>query len=92
MSNAATQTLEEIKEVAKKYLGEFIPPKKLAALTDTTALITGGILDSITIVELAAALEDHYDIKFQTHEMSVDYFDTISDIGNVVQEKVLESK
>lgn len=92
MSNAATQTLEEIKEVAKKYLGEFIPPKKLAALTDTTALITGGILDSITIVELAAALEDHYDIKFQTHEMSVDYFDTISDIGNVVQEKILESK
>ena len=92
MSNTATQNLDEIKEVAKKYLGEFIPPKKMAALTDSTALITGGILDSITIVELAASLEDHYDIKFQNHEMSVDYFDTLADICNVVQEKILENK
>ena len=92
MSNTATQTLEEIKKVAKEYLGEFISPQKLAALNDTTALITGGILDSITIVELAAALEDHYDVKFQTHEMSVDYFDTLVDIGAVVQAKIQENR
>ena len=88
MSDTVTQNFDEIKSVAKKYLGEFIPPKKMAVLEDSTVLITGGILDSITIVELAAALEDHYDIKFETFEMSVDYFDTLADIVKVVQEKI----
>ena len=88
MSEAVTQNIDEIKGIARKYLADFIPPKKMEALEDSTALITGGILDSITIVELAASLEDHYDIKFETFEMSVDYFDTVADIAKVVQEKI----
>ena len=92
MSNTATQNLGEIKEITKTYLSEFIPPKKMAVLEDSTALITGGILDSITIVELAASLEDHFDIKFQNFEMSVDYFDTLSDIAGVVLQKINESQ
>ncbi len=91
MSEAVTQNIDEIKAVTKKYLGDFIPPKKMEVLEDNTALITGGILDSITIVELAASLEDHYDIKFETFEMSVDYFDTLADIAKVVQEKIAEN-
>ena len=88
MSDTVTQNFDEIKSVTKKYLGDFIPSKKMEVLEDSTALITGGILDSITIVEMAAALEDHYDIKFETFEMSVDYFDTLADIVKVVQEKI----
>ncbi len=91
MSDTATQNMDEIKAVTKKYLGDFIPPKKMEVLEDNTALITGGILDSITIVELAASLEDHYHIKFETFEMSVDYFDTLADIAKVVQEKLAEN-
>jgi acyl carrier protein len=90
MSETATQDQDDIKKVARKYLGEFISPTKLESLTDTTPLITGGILDSITIVELAASLEDHYGIQFQTFEMSVEYFDTVGDIANVVQTKLAE--
>lgn len=91
MSDTATQNIDEIKAVTRKYLGDFIPPKKMEALEESTALITGGILDSITIVELAASLEDHYHIKFETFEMSVDYFDTLADIAKVVQEKLAEN-
>lgn len=90
MSEAVTQNVEEIKATAKKYLGDFISAKKMEALEDATPLITGGVLDSITIVELAASLEDHYHIKFETFEMSVDYFDTLADITKVVQEKLAE--
>lgn len=92
MSDSATQNLDEIKVVAKQYLGEFIPAKRLAAITDSTPLVTGGILDSITLVELAASLEDHYGIKFQNHEMSVDYFDSLTDIASVVQAKISEKQ
>ena len=91
MSEAVTHNIDEIKSVTKNYLGEFIPPKKMEVLQEDTALITGGILDSITIVELAASLEDQYDIKFETFEMSVDYFDTLADIAKVVQEKIAEN-
>jgi acyl carrier protein len=92
MSNPATQNPDEIREVAKQYLGEFIPAKRLATINASTPLVTGGILDSITLVELAASLEDHYGIKFQNHEMSVDYFDSLADIASVVQAKIAESQ
>jgi len=92
MSESATQNPDDIKAVARRYLGEFIPAKKVEVLTDSTPLVTGGILDSITLVELAASLEDHYGIKFQNFEMSVDYFDTLADIAGVVQAKISENQ
>lgn len=78
----------EIKDVVKTYLKEFSPADQVDALTDSTPLITGGVLDSITLVELVASLEDHYRIKFQTFEMSVDYFDNLADIVAIVQSKL----
>jgi acyl carrier protein len=81
--------MEEIKEIVKEYvLQEFLPGEDPAALTDSTPLITGGILDSLATIKLVAFLEGRFHIQIQAHETMVDYLDTVSDIAQLVSSKL----
>lgn len=80
--------MNEIHDRIKEYiLGEFLPGEPPELLTDSTPLVTGGILDSIATMKLAAFLEDQFHIKLEAYEMSVDHLNTISDIVQLVQSK-----
>ena len=79
----------EILETVRKYvLSEFLPEEDPAMLMDSTPLIKGAILDSIATVKLVTFLEDKYGIQFAPHEMTVDYLDTLTDISNIVSDKL----
>jgi acyl carrier protein len=81
--------MQEIREVIKGYiLEEFLPGESSADLTDSTPLITGGILDSIATIRLVEFLEERFHIQLQAHETMVDYLNTISDIAKVVHSKL----
>jgi acyl carrier protein len=80
---------QEIKDTIKTYiLEEFLPGENPTALTESTPLITGGILDSLATIKLVAFLEQHFKIQIQAHETMVDYLDTISDITQLVSSKL----
>jgi acyl carrier protein len=82
-------TAQDIKEVIKAYiLGEFLPGENPAELTDSTPLITGGILDSLATIKLVAFLEERFHVQIQAHETMVDYLDTIADIAQLVSSKM----
>ena len=79
---------DELKMAIKAYiLDVFLPGEDPDELEETTPLISGGILDSISTVKLVAFLEEHFDVEFQAHEMSADYLDTISRIAETVKSK-----
>lgn len=81
--------MQEIVQTVKKYiLDEFLPGEDPSALTETTPLITGGILDSLATVNLVLFLEERFKIQIEAHETTVDYFNTISDIENLIQSKL----
>lgn len=84
MSNA-----DSIKHLVKDYiLREFLVGENPSALTDSTPLITGGIIDSIATIKLVTFLEDNFKIEFEAHEMGVDSLDDLSKIASFVQSKM----
>ena len=68
-------------------LREFLPGVPAAELTDTTPLISGGILDSLATVKLVAILEERYKIEIKAHEASITHFNTVADIATLISEK-----
>ena len=87
----ATKSKREIRATVKTYiLKEVLPGEDPDELDDTTPLITGGILDSISTMKLVASLEERFGIEFQAHEISIDYLDTLSKIARIVTSKLSE--
>lgn len=81
--------MEEMKSTIKAYiLEEFLPGENPEELTDSTPLITGGILDSIATLKLIAFLEEEFGVEIEAHEADVDHLDTVVDIENLVQSKL----
>lgn len=88
-SNRETLTVQEIKDAVKEYiLREFLLGENPAELTETTPLITGGILDSLATIKLVVFLEERFQVQIQAHETMVDYLNTISDIAQLVHSKL----
>ena len=80
--------MSNAREIVRQFiLDEFLPGEAPDLLTDSTPLVTGGILDSIATLKLAAFLEGHFHIELQAHEMSVDHLNTVTDIVNLVLSK-----
>jgi acyl carrier protein len=80
--------IDDIKTVVKNLiLKEFLPGEDPAELTDTTPLITGGILDSIATLKLVMFVEERYGITLQAHEVDPEHLDTISLIAQLIRSK-----
>lgn len=81
-------TKEEIKPIVKQYLlEEFLQGADEDELDDSTPLMSGGILDSISTTRLVAFLEEKFGVAFEAHEMGVDFLDTIDSISDLVAAK-----
>ncbi len=82
-------SMQDVKQAIREYiLEEFLPGENPAELTDSTPLITGGILDSLATIKLVVFLEERFQIKIEAHETMADYLDTIADIAQLVSSKM----
>ena len=83
MSDLAT-----VKDTIKSYiLGEFLPEEDPEELTDSTELMTLGILDSVSIMQLVTFMEDTFGITFEASEVGIDYMNTLDDMARLVISK-----
>lgn len=81
--------MNPIEQTVKDYLlEEFLPGADPSDLTESTPLISGGVLDSLATVKLVAFLEERYRVTIEPHEASVDYLDTIPQIAALVSAKL----
>jgi len=67
--------------VRKEYLEE----DDDRPLTETTRLISGGIVDSFSMVSLKRFLERKYDVKIPYADASPEAFDTVASIAALVE-------
>ena len=79
---------QPIKATVKTFiLKEFLPGEDPAELTDTTALVTTGILDSIAVLKAVTFLENQFGITIEPHEAVVENLNTLSDMARLIMTK-----
>ncbi len=80
--------IEDIKTTIKEFiLKEFLPGEDPNELTDTTPLITGGVLDSIATLKLVLFMEERFAITLEAHETDPEHLNTLSDITQLIRSK-----
>jgi len=79
---------QDINAALKTYiLDEFLPGEDPAGLTNSTPLMTTGILDSIAVLKVVTFLEEKFGISIEPHEAVVDNLTTLSDMPRLVMSK-----
>ena len=78
----------QIRTMARDFiLKEFLPGERPENLTDSTELITDGILDSLATLRLVAYLEKSCGIEIAPDELVPENLNSIAQIANFVQSK-----
>jgi acyl carrier protein len=78
--------MEEIKKAVLEYVRrEYLEEDDDREVDETTPLISGGIVDSFSMVSLKRFLEKKYQIQIPDAEASPEAFDTVVRIAELVK-------
>lgn len=58
------------------------------SVESTQSLIASGLLDSITLVDLAVALESEFRISIPFNEVNPEHFETVESIEKLIRSKI----
>ncbi|WP_291993805.1 acyl carrier protein [Candidatus Accumulibacter sp. ACC003] len=78
------QLMQKIKNF---IMEEFLPGEDADELTETTPLISGGILDSIATLKLVMFVEEQYGVNFEPHEVDKENLDNLVSIVRLIRAK-----
>ncbi len=77
--------MEDIRKTILDYVRrEYLEEGDDRPLTEMTPLITGGIVDSFSMVSLKRFLERKYDVKIPDADATPEAFDTVEKIARLV--------
>lgn len=72
----------------KKYiLSELLKGEDPRAITESTPLVTSGILDSMATLKLALFLEHEFSVSMNPHDIVAENLDTIEKMTKLVHSK-----
>jgi acyl carrier protein len=78
--------MDEINKVVRDYvIKEYLEEGDEREITETTPLISGGIVDSFSMVSLKRFLERKYSIKIPDADATPQAFDTVQSIVALVR-------
>ncbi|MGV2829106.1 acyl carrier protein [Myxosarcina sp. GI1(2024)] len=81
-----TMTVEEVKLQTQNVVLELLPDLDRQDLNDESDIFSLG-LDSINAMNLVFSLQEAFDIKFDTQEISIENFRTVGDITKLIEKK-----
>ena len=76
-----------IEQIKAFIMTEFLPGEDPNELTETTPLISGGILDSIATLKLVMFMEEQYKVSFAPHEIDKEHLDNLASIASLLESK-----
>ena len=79
--------MSEVKDIVLEYVkNEYLEEGDDREITFDTPLISGGIVDSFSMVSLKMFLETKYKIKIPDDKASPEAFDSVNNIVNLLKE------
>jgi acyl carrier protein len=80
---------EDVKKLIIDYVKkEYLDEDSDQAIDENTKLISGGIVDSFSMVSLKMFLEKKFNIKIPDDKATPDAFDSVNNIMQLIQEIV----
>lgn len=80
---------QDIVDTVRNFiLTQFLPGEEPDELTNDTALMTTGILDSLATLKLVTFLEQEFDITVEAHEADASNLNTVDLITDFVDGKL----
>jgi len=77
---------DALKDKIREYVhNEYVEEGNEVEIKDDTPLISGGLVDSFSMVSLKLFLENEYKIKIPDEDASAEAFDTVNRIAGVVR-------
>ena len=77
--------MEDMKDIVLEYVKEEYLEDEDEEITYDTPLISGGIVDSFSMVSLKRFLENKYDISIPDEQATPEAFDTVDSIVELVR-------
>lgn len=79
--------MDELSKMVRDYvIKEYLEEGDDREITETTPLITGGIVDSFSMVSLKRFLEKKYSIQIPDNDATPEAFDTVQSIVALVRQ------
>ena len=79
--------MSDLKDVILEYVeDEYLDEDDDIEVTYDTPLISGGIVDSFSMVSLKRFLETHYEIRIPDAKATPEAFDTVNNIVKLLKE------
>jgi acyl carrier protein len=79
--------MPDIRAELKDYLTREILNDPTYPLDDDEPLITSGLIDSFSLVDIALWAEGTYGVKIDDTELTADHFDTVAELAAVLAER-----
>lgn len=78
-----------VTEQVRRILAETLQLGEMAGVIDDSTLLLGNLpeLDSMAVVNLVTAIEDHFGIVIEDDEISAETFETFGSLRDFVAEK-----
>ena len=79
MTDAISQLSSFIAEKILKQPARTIPPDQ--------PLISSGLIDSFSLMDLALYIEDTFDVRIEDTELNADTFDNLTQLGSLIESR-----
>lgn len=77
-------------EIKQYIIDEFVPDIAIADLDSDLNLVESGMIDSLAVLKIMAALENSMDILIEPEELDVENFSTVRAIETLIERKLAE--
>ena len=77
--------MEDVTSILQKYIAEKILKQPGRSIATDALLISSGMIDSFSLVDLALFVEDTYGVRIDDSELNAQTFDTLNQLAAMIE-------